>query len=262
MGRKYASASVRQYREDNIRGIEKQLNDPIAAKRLANRQRMITAYKKEKAELQALTPPPIQNEAERKAKMARCDQLENAMVRGDIRNGIEPMLSHREMWDTPAGSVGRLNRWRNRWNHSTVDSNNVVQPAKDGYGAVFEWKDLRNQLLLDRESEDGEITSIEMIRPQDPVLGNDRAVDYRKVSYAMPAVSQEKYDEACPGHEKTFVEQKLQEYHAQEGQPNEPVVIQHPDDFDLRCTYVDPETKRRCGYRNKTGRCKRHRLEK
>lgn len=162
MATKYMNYGERQTIEDSIRGVERQLENPITARAIRSKQRMLDTYRREKKRLERGTPPPIASDAERSALAARANLLKNAMVNGNSE--IEPMPTYQEMWERPAGAIGHNTRWETTWKQSTIAPDGKV--VKSPYGAIFEWKDLNRRLYAEREADDPDVANIEILRPQ------------------------------------------------------------------------------------------------
>jgi len=284
MGTKYANRSSIKAVKDSIAGFEKQLADPVTSRAIRQKERHMATYKAEKAMLERITPPDVVPE-EKPKLVKRLQQLEESMIAGNIRNGIEPMLSDLEMWGSPAGAVGREIRFQQFWKNHNVLPNGDVYRDPNGYGAIFEWKDGRRRLLKEREDEDRDVSNIELFRPTHPV--DNSLANYRRRSYApFTNLSYDDVDRIFPEREPSDVEKKVRQSElskkleqdklqklSEARVPTAEEFVQAMSDQTTtdtkihttwtRCKYIEPSSKRRCKSRGKgsTGYCFRHEVD-
>lgn len=142
-----------------------------------------------------MTPLPIMSDSERQQLERRSEVLEQ-FIKLPVKECNKPeMPTRQEMWQTPAGAVGKHRKWQDRVSNWTVDDSGNIVRAKDGYGADSEWKDIQGRLHSREEQElDPDCRNLERLRP-------DRSesvslADLPRKSFALGAtVSQEQWNE-------------------------------------------------------------------
>jgi hypothetical protein len=145
----------------------------------------------------AITPPPVTTDAERTQLMDRAAKLE-AFIQGKYagtgvsKAAMPPQCDQKE---DPVGAVGRHISWENGAKNYTVDAKGNVVRAKGGYGALFEWKDIKRRLHpLEEQLMDPDTSNVEQLRSQS--YAGRSLIDRPSMTYAPGAgVSQEKWDE-------------------------------------------------------------------
>ena len=198
----------RQTLQDQITSVDKMLSNPVTAQAVKRKDKILEQYKRDKQRLEKITPREPENDVERKALVDRAQALEQAMVNGIPERGIDSMPTRIEMWENPAGSVGKHTRWEKFWKQNTLAADNrTIVRAEKGYGGVFQWKDYRRRIFKEREQDDPDVSNIEMFRPD--VVNKHTLRDYQKRTYAPGQfMSYEAYDQAT-GHVPTGPELKM-----------------------------------------------------
>lgn len=209
MGSKYEAPAARRVLGDSVKRIDRILADPVASKSLRRKDQVLRGYKSDKARLQSITPPDADGATKAKL-LQRNAQLEQAMIMGNPKLGIDPMCTKRAMEEMPAGAVGQHGRWEQRWKKFTLaEDGQTVVPAENGRGAIYEWKDNQRTARKDQEEDDPDVGNIEMFRPD----GAESIENYRSRSFSPGLqLTQEQYDAAFPGHQPTDVERKIRDY--------------------------------------------------
>jgi len=195
--------------EKSVKQKEAMLNpqvNPLGYAHIQNPDKLKTDLAKEKAQLDRITPPEITSE-EMPRIQARKVQLEHALRNGAPTKGIPKMPSQRQMEDNPDYSTDHYRRWEKIWATQTVSDEGHSVPAKDGYGAKFELKDLLYR--LNRPYEDTETAesagSLEYLRDGAAEPLSNMHVP---VSFGLSNKAKENYDEVFPDHVPTEGEVK------------------------------------------------------
>jgi hypothetical protein len=153
---------------------------------------------------------PAPKSDEERTNLRHRQTLLEAFIKLDCPEiGKPEMPSQHEMWDTPAGAVGKQRRWDHATKNYTLDPNGNPIPAKAGYGAIFEWKDNQRKLRGAEEEWDGDIANVETLRPQN--RDNSSFADYRKMHFAGTPAFKANFDEVFPDHAPTPVEAKIEQ---------------------------------------------------
>ena len=188
MGTRYAALNERSQQKSQVSNMKDTLSNPVAWEKIQGKD----AFKRQ-----------LKQEEERLAKITK------AMVNGDVSKGIPAMPSQKEMWDTPAGSIGKHTAWEKFWKEHSIDEKGNVHKTGDGYGAIFQWKDARRALMPDREEEDPDIANTDTFRPTDGD-GSSKFIDYASMTMAPLAnLSYQEVDEMFPGREPSMQEMKV-----------------------------------------------------
>lgn len=208
MPTKYSSANELSRQKENLDGMNKIVADPYVYGSIRDKE----GLKKRKAKLEervAERTAPNPDGKEKDALRQRQTLLE-AFIKLEAPEINKPaMPSKTEMWEVPAGAVGRHRLWDKTVKDYSLDQAGNVVPAKAGYGAVFEWKDNQRKLRGEEESYDPDIANVEQLRPQN--RDKSSFADYKKMSFGSSPAFREAYDKSFPDHEPTPVEAKIQE---------------------------------------------------
>jgi len=208
MGTKYQGLATRTDLQKQINTLEKQLDpaqNPAGASTLIKgKDYLRRRIEQQKQRLAAITPPEIKPE-EQPALTQRKRLLEEAISKGCEGTEIVPMSSVQQMKSNPDYSTEQHIQHESFWHNHTIDKAGNVVPAKNGYGALFELKDIRYREYRDNEALAHVAGSLEYLRSGAP---QPLAFMHRAVSFSVAPSSQEKYDAACPDHIPTDVEVK------------------------------------------------------
>ena len=208
MGTRYAALNERSQQKSQVSNMKDTLSNPVAWEKIQGKDAFKRQLKQEEERLAKITPPSLQ-EGQRDRCAKRLTVLEKAMVNGDVSKGIPAMPSQKEMWDTPAGSIGKHTAWEKFWKEHSIDEKGNVHKTVDGYGAIFQWKDARRALMPDREEEDPDIANTDTFRPTDGD-GSSKFIDYASMTMAPLAnLSYQEVDEMFPGREPSMQEMKV-----------------------------------------------------
>ena len=207
MPTRYGTHRQRQELTKSIKETSEMLADPYHARGVVYKTQMKRQLEKERLQLDAISPPPLETDSRRKALINRENQLRDAMVLGNTRKGIEPMPSVRMMQENPSGSTGKHIRFEKFWKNNTIDEKG--NPAPNKRGALFEWKDVKRELCQDQEPEDFDIANIETIRPDDNRV--PLADQHSPRNYGLSMAAKENFDRVFLDHVPTPVEAKLAE---------------------------------------------------
>ena len=209
MATKYSPAEERKTSKRQIDNMKDVLQNPIAWNEIRDKESFKKQLHQEESRLKQITPPKL-DPIERRTYAQRIEQLERVMRLGNAVKGIPAMPSQKEQWDTPAGAVGKHGTWETFWkSHSVDDDDNIIKPD-NGYGAIFQWKDMRRAFFADREEEDPDIANTDVFRPNDPEVGESKFIDYQSMTMSPLAnLSYEEVDELFPEREPTTGELKV-----------------------------------------------------
>jgi len=217
---KWQPMSVRRGLVNKIDSLKSQL-DPVSnpighsalgAGELEKHHKELTKLEQS---LEQMTPPPIENGAERAKLEARSKQIENCMKHGSGVYSIPDMPSKMEMKNNPDDSTRRHMTWEQRWKHQSVtDDGTLIDPEVKGYGLIMEWKDHQYRLYQE-DDEKGlapGVGSIERFRPD--IQGVPLSKDHTKRSFSLSGnLTTEDYDKIFPDHTPLKSELQAGTYH-------------------------------------------------
>ena len=194
----YGTLRDRERVKSELDGIRKIEGDAYKYGRIEDKANFQRNKGKLEGLLSSIEPPPIKDDAERARLRGREQELESYMKGPCAEIGKPDMPTKHEMWESPAGAVGKHRKWEHCVTTFGLDADG--KPAKAGKGdnvpqsAFDEWKDTRRRLYSDEEEFDPDIANIERFRPQ---TRGGASADYPRLQFAPGAgVSQERWDES------------------------------------------------------------------
>lgn len=193
MATRYGNVREVRNAERELQQISKIENDPYTFGSIQNKTEFYRRKEQVTSRVNRLKAP-TPTDTQRKSLEKRNALLEE-FIKGKADQIRKPaMPSKEEMWDAPAGSIGKHRAWQDRVSNYTVTEDGKPVRAKDGYGAASEWKDIQRQLVDVEEQEmDPDVASIERLRPDK--RDHSSFSDYKRMSFAPGAnVPQEVWD--------------------------------------------------------------------
>jgi hypothetical protein len=208
MPTQYGTAKEIEGYKQTINQIEGIQENPYLAAQISDPREFKKRKQDVETQLAKREAPAPKDDKERVALRGRQEMLE-AFIRLECTEISKPaMPTQHEMWETPAGAVGKHSLWENKLKNYSLDQNGNPVQSKDGHGAIFEWKDNQRRLRGEEEQWDPDIANVEKLRPQN--ADKSSFADYKKILTAGSPQFKEKYDEAFPDHEPTPVEAKIE----------------------------------------------------
>jgi hypothetical protein len=197
MGTKYGTVRQIEAKEKELAQLEALEADSYRFGQIREKETFRIRKNLIKRNLEAITPPPVKNDAERLKLEARATLLEN-FLKGEY-NGPDlkkpAPLSRADRWERPTGATGVFLANERARKHYTVLANGDVVKAAGGYGAAFELKDIRRRLASrDEQVENPDIGNVDF---QSESFSGRHLMDRRSMSFAQGAnVSEAHYDKA------------------------------------------------------------------
>jgi len=182
--------------------------NPLGAAHIQNPDKIKSRVRSQQKHLDRVTPPNVKPE-ELPGLKARKLQLENALRHGSPKFGVPPINTVRQMEDNPDYSTDNYRRWEKIWSHNTVDDKGALVPAKDGYGAKFELKDILLRMSTWQQDTALNAGSLEYLRSGAAEPLSNMHVP---VSFGLSPEAKEKYDEIFDDHIPTMAEVKAGMY--------------------------------------------------
>jgi hypothetical protein len=217
MPTKYGTANEVEGYQQTVAQIDAIQSNPYLISQIADQREMKDRRKNAQALLDKRKAPEPKDGVERDTIRSRQSLLEG-FIKLECDEIKKPaMPSQHEMEETPVGAVGNHMIWENKLKNYTLDPNGNPIPAKEGYGAIFEWKDNQRRLRGDAEEMDRDIANVEQLRPK--TADKSSFADYRKIVFGTDPIYRAAYDKAFPDHEPTPVEAKIIEAKPRCGKP-------------------------------------------
>ena len=195
MPTKYGKPELIKDTSDRLKKMEAIKNDPYRFGVIQDKKVFYERERKLREKAKRITPPPVESGREGDKLLKRQKQLVEFMIEPCAEIRKPAMTSYADHWKLRSGVVGQLRAWDERTKNYNLDANGKPVRVKDGYGAVFEWKD-NQRMIYDTEEQisDPDLASIETFRPQN---STGTFMDYRRMTFAPGAgVSEERYNEA------------------------------------------------------------------
>jgi hypothetical protein len=209
MPTKYATAQELDRQKDIVAYAENVEKNPALISKIDDRSEFDKRKKQAQAIIDSKTAPAPKDDSERRVLRERQELLEAFITKETPEIGKPDMPSRQEMWETPAGAVGKHLKWENSIKNYTLDGSGNVVKAKAGYGAAFEWKDNQRKLRGDDEAFDPDIANLEKLRSEK--RDKSSFADYKSIMTAGSPKFKANYDEVFPDHVPTPVEAKMSE---------------------------------------------------
>jgi hypothetical protein len=207
MPTKFGNASEIEGYKQTVDQIDTIQSNPYLISQISDQREMKQRKQNAQALLDKRKAPEPKDGSERDAIRSRQSLLE-AFITKDCDEIKKPaMPSKHEMEETPVGAVGKHMLWEQKLKNYTLDPQGNPIPAKEGYGAIFEWKDNQRRLRGEDEEMDRDIANVEQLRPQN--ADKSSFADYRKIIFGTDPAYRAGYSKAFPDHEPTPVEAKI-----------------------------------------------------
>jgi len=218
MGTKYQPVSVRNRLKKTIDDLKVQIDpdsNPLAHREVRNWDEQKDKLKGLESKLESITPPPVESGEERAKLEKRRDDLIHCIRTGSSSLNVPSMPSDGEMKNNPDYSTDGHRRHEETWKRNTIveEGNDFkLELAKNGYGAMFELKDLWYRLGQEEENLSANLGSLEQIRPGHMAPLAD---DHAPRTFGPPRISQKEYDRQNPSHEPLPSEVQAGIYHTE-----------------------------------------------